>query len=466
MKLPSFRQSTGSASIFVLLFGITGSIIIGSIVMLASTQYQAMVRNTAHEQALGIAEAGIHYYRWHLSHSPGDLTDGTGEPGPYVHEYTDPSGDVIGSYSLEIESPTVGSTMLVIRSTGWTNDYPGVKRTIESRVGVASLARYAFLHNSSVLFGSGVTIHGPVMSNGGIRQDGINDSLIQSALSTYICGYETGCSPPEEKPGVWGEGGPSSLWLFPTTPVDFDSVVIDFTTMKADAETIGVYYGPSSKLGYHVTFLENGTADVYEVTSAWHTRGLGPDGECTNIYETIKDEELLGNYSLEDKHIMFFEDAVWVDGVVDGRVTVVAARFPIDTYSIDMWINDSITYAQKDGSDVLGLISQRNIFFVRDLPDNFELDAALMAKNGAVFRHGFHIPSCGNNGNAIRTNFTLYGSIISGEPSAWNWGVPPGSGFETRTLTHDNHLYFSPPPYFPVEQSSTYEFVTWEEIDN
>jgi hypothetical protein len=457
-------MNKGSASIFVMIFGVAGSVFLGGVVMLTSLQHQAMVRNTAYEQALGIAEAGIHYYRWHLAHAPGDLTDGTGEPGPYVHEYRDPEGSVVGEYSLEIEAPNPGSSIVHVKSTGWTTHHPGVKRAIEVQMGVRSLARYAFLHNSSVFFGAGVEVHGPVMSNGGIRQDGINDALVQSALTTYTCGYETGCDTPEEKPGVWGSGGPTSLWTFPVPAIDFDSISIDFNLMKSDAQAAGTYYGPSGNLGYHVVFREEGTADVYRVTQAGSHRGMGADGRCTNIPQVIRREVFLANHSLENNHILFFEDTVWVDGIVDGRVTVAAAKFPIDAYAMDMWINGTTRYKERDGSSQLGLISQRNIFFIRDLPDDFELDAALMAKNGAVFRHGFHVPGCGDNGNSIRTEFTLYGSIVSGEPSAWNWGTPPGSGFVTRGLTHDSHLIYNPPPYFPSEGTGLYEVITWSEV--
>jgi hypothetical protein len=73
------------------------------------------------------------------------------------------------------------------------------------------MARYAFLHNSSVFFGSGVSVHGTVMSNAGIRQDGTNDSVMQSALESYMCGSETGCNPPDIKAGIWGRGGLTGL---------------------------------------------------------------------------------------------------------------------------------------------------------------------------------------------------------------------------------------------------------------
>jgi hypothetical protein len=462
-KTEGYLYIRGSASLFVMLFGVIGSLLIGGMALYVSMNYQSMVRTNAHEQALGIAEAGIYYYRWHLTHSPLDFTDDTGLPGPYIHEYKDPQGDVLGWYSLEIDPPPNGSTLVTISSTGWTKQYPEIRRTIEVKLGIPSLARYAFLHNSNIFFGSGIMVHGPVLSNGGIRQDGINDSLVQSSLLSYICGTETGCNPSQEKPGVWGYGGPSSLWTYPVTLVDFDSVSLAFPKMRTDAQTGGSYYGPSAYWGYHLVFQDDGTVDVYEVTQTNYYRAYGLDGRCTNLYQVIRRQNFLATHTLEDTDILFLEDTVWVDGIVNGKTTVVAARFPIETNSIDMWINGTIRYLNKDGTSQLGLISQRNIYFVRNLPNNFEINGALLAKNGSVFRHGYHISSCGNNTNRVLSSLTIYGSIISAQTSGWNWGTPPQSGFAQRFITHDNHLIFNPPPYFPYEQSGQYEFISWNE---
>ena len=59
-------------------------------------------------EARSIAMAGITYYKWVLQNDPGDYWDGNPPetPGPYVHEYKDKLGDVIGSYSLEITPPS------------------------------------------------------------------------------------------------------------------------------------------------------------------------------------------------------------------------------------------------------------------------------------------------------------------------------------------------------------------------
>src|SRR3989344_1826645 len=67
------------------------------------------VRQTS---ALDIAEAGVNYYLWHLVHDPDDYCDGnscTGSPpyGPYVHNFTDNTGKVIGTYTLWIAPPEI-----------------------------------------------------------------------------------------------------------------------------------------------------------------------------------------------------------------------------------------------------------------------------------------------------------------------------------------------------------------------
>src|SRR3989344_9461864 len=73
------------------------------------------------EQALQIAEAGINYYQWHLAHYPNDYQDGSLQPGPFVHDYTDfDTQEIIGYFSLVITPPVAGSTIVTIQSTAWT----------------------------------------------------------------------------------------------------------------------------------------------------------------------------------------------------------------------------------------------------------------------------------------------------------------------------------------------------------
>lgn len=448
-----------------MLIGVVSAIVLGGLVSLITTMYISVGRSNAYEQALGIAEAGIHYYRWHLSHSPNDYYDGTGESGLYTHDYRDPQGYLLGKYTLEIVPPDPGSSIIIIRSTGSTVSYPNLKRTVEVKFGIPSLAEYAFLHNSNVWFGSGLTVHGRVMSNGGIRQDGINDSVLQSAKSSYVCGQETGCSPNQEKPGIWGYGGPSSLWEYPVPSVDFNAISTDFNKMKNDAQLYGVYRGPSSRQGYHVVFNSNGTASVYEVSSTSYYRGYDVDEGCRNLYQRITGETLLGTYNLNQKHIFFFEDTVWVEGVVNGKATVVAARFPIDTNNEDIWIKNNLTYLSKNGENQLGVIAQRNIYFSKNVADPFEINGALLAQKGKIIRHNYNYSACATYSDAVKNRLIIYGSIISNQKSYWNWGTQPLSGFRERDVTYDNHLYLIPPPYFPVS-GDYYEYISWAEVKN
>src|SRR3989339_752005 len=92
---------------------------------------QILRSSITREQAFQIAEAGINYYQWHLAHYPDDYQDGTGQPGPYVHDYVDfDTQQKIGEFSLAVTPPPTGSTIVTIQSTGWTSEQPNLKRII------------------------------------------------------------------------------------------------------------------------------------------------------------------------------------------------------------------------------------------------------------------------------------------------------------------------------------------------
>ncbi len=455
------KISEGSISILVLLFGFIASIVVGSLAVIASVQYNNSIRLDVYERALNIAQSGVEYYRWHLAHDPVDFTDGTGGPGPYIHQLRDPYGNTEGTFSLMITPPASGSSIVTIESTGWLNSHPDIKRKIVARYGIPSLARFSFLHNANVWFGSGITVQGKVMSNGGIRMDGTNLSTVTSAKATYTCGSETGCSPPQQRNGIWGNGGPSNLWQFPVPAIDFASLNVDFNTMRSNAQSRGLYLAPSNALGYQIIFQSNGTYIVRRVTSANNQRGYSVENGCENLTQQITNETTIGTYTIAERPLIFAEDHVWVEGIVNGKVTVVAARFPLNVNFMNIWIRNSITYISKDGYSNLGLFAQNNIYFAKDVPNNFEINAALLASSGRIIRHNYRYSGCSNFSNAVRNSLTIYGAVISNQKSYWNFGTGPTSGFITRSITYDSNLYFDPPPYFPAQ--GAYEFISWTE---
>ena len=106
-------------------------IVVYGLIFLLSLQLDFSNRRTSSQKALQIAEAGIEYYRWHLINDPDDYEDGTGGPGPYVHEYTDSNGVRVGTYSLDITPPSDSTSIVTIRSTGISDSHPEINKTIK-----------------------------------------------------------------------------------------------------------------------------------------------------------------------------------------------------------------------------------------------------------------------------------------------------------------------------------------------
>lgn len=444
-------------------------IIIYGLLFILGLQFDYSHRQVAADKALNIAEAGINYYRWHLSTDPNDFQDGTGVSETYEHDFTDPQGGVIGKFELTIDPPTDSDPIVTITSVGSTIQYPKVKRTVEAKFGRVSLTRFAFLHNSNIWFGNNVTVNGPVFSNGGIRQDGTNTSTVESSKVTYTCGIESACNPPEEKPGVWGNGEIDELWSSGVPRIDFDSILVNFITMKSSAQSSGLYLPPSGDQGYHLVFADDGTVDIYEVTGVNTIKGWSLEYGCVNLNEEIASQTGVGSYSLVDNELIFVEDNVWVEGVVNGKTTVVSAVFPLGSFNPTIWIPNNLTYLDKDGTDKLGLVSEKDITFGRDVPEYFKVNGALLAQNGRIIRHHYGYFGCKSTGNdKIKKEFEFYGSLISNQRAYWNFSSSgahtPAAGFQDTILNYDATLLNDPPPYFP--STGEYEFISWSEVKN
>jgi hypothetical protein len=466
--LPSFhkKQINQVGSVLILVVVFTGIFLVIITGLLGVVYYQQKLNNQyiAKVQALHIAEAGINYYRWHLAHDPNDFTDNTGGAGPYIHAYNDPTTDLVGTFSLEIDQPPIGSTIVTIRSTGWINKYPQLKKTIEVKYGKPSLAHFSYLTNTDIWLGESESVSGQMHANGGIRMDGTNDSLVTSAKTTYICTPDHGCSN-EEKPGVWGAGPNSDLWSFPEPEIDFVTITMDLSNLKTQAQADGNYYA-ASNYGYLVRFQNNGTYDLYTITSLYDSlRQIDDDDFSGYEYkaEEIKNMTFLANHPLPNNGIIFIEDDVWVEGTVNGKVTLVSATFP-DTLSTNtsIFINNNVRYVARDGNNALGLIAQKNIQVPRHAPTNLYIDGVMLAQKGRVYRAYYYYSS----DRLIKNYIEVYGGIITNKIWTWTWvsGSTTVDGYNQTKSIYDTKLTFSPPPYFPT--SGDYTFITWEEQPN
>lgn len=447
-------DSRGQALLYALILGFIGfTLVTGSVVSYSIAENRASNHKQNREQAFQIAEAGIAYYRWHLAHNKTDYQDGTGEEGTYEHEYEDKDGNVIGHYSLNITPPANGSTVVTIESTGWLDSQPQSRRTIRVRVGFPSLTDYAFLTNTDVWIGDTEATHGKFHANGGIRFDGTGDAPITSAVPSYTCKSHHGCGSGQVKNGIWGDGGPQTYWSYPLPAKDFTVVTVKLAGIKEQAQENGLYLSSSGKQGWRLEFRNDATVRASKVSATDCERGkdIGDNNYhwyCLDLKTTDEYE----SYPMPTNGYIFVEDTVWVDGTVNGRAVVGAKE------DKPIIINGNILYLAKDGNHVLGLISEQDILIPHNSPDDLEIDAAILAQNGAAKRYYFP--------GDIKDSLLIYGSVITNGTWTWSWVSGGGSvvsGYRNTNSTYDANLTYGPPPGFPV--GSEYNLISWEIVN-
>jgi hypothetical protein len=358
------------------------------------------------ELAFEIAESGNEYYRWHLAHAPTDYRDGTSGSGPYVHQFFDKTGDLIGSFSLKITPPLIGSTVVTVDSTGKVISGYNGSRTIETKLAKPSMAKYSVVANDDMRFGDGTVVYGPISSNKGIQFDGIAHNLVTSAVSTFS---DTDSDINATEWGVFTHSGSddplpptpvpdrSDVFItgrqFPVPAVDFTGLTADLAQMKTDAIAHGFYRAGSGSLGYNIVLKTNGTFDLYQVTALKPS----PSSHCTSAgsYQTgwgtwsVNSQTLLGNYALPSNGLIFLEDNAFVEGQIkNARLTIAAATFPSDpTTWKSITVNNNLLYTYYDGRDVISLVAQNNVNVGLYSQNVLEIDAALVAENGRVGRY-------------------------------------------------------------------------------
>jgi type II secretory pathway pseudopilin PulG len=485
MKKVNFKKNKGMLIIETLVFG---SIVICIVTALASwtaVSIKAGRSTLNREQAFQAAEAGIEYYRWHLAHSPQDYQDGTGASGPYIHNLKDKDGNTVGQFSLDITSPSVGSTLVQINSTGTSQVDTNVKRKILSRVAKPSIAKYAFAGNDAMRFGEGTEVFGPLHSNGGIRFDGIAHNVVTSGSTTYNDADHTGNNeigvhthvnvPPQT--GINDtyrslESNPNSIptrtdvfeagRLISQPTIDFSGFTTDFATLKSKAVANGFYRDAagSGYVGYHVVLKTNNTFDLYKINS-WSS--LGNCSSSTYSW-SVGSETIQGNYSFPANGIIFIQDHVVVNGQIDSaRLTITAATLPVpsDTTKFkNIIINNDLSYTHYDGTDSIGLIGQGGVMVGMKSEDDLKIDGALIAQNNTVGRFYYSGNNCTYKNRLV---ISLYGMIAS--HARYGFAYTDGKGYDIRNISYDSNMLYAPPPDFPLT-SDQYQILSWEEVKN
>lgn len=545
MKIFFLSREKGQIIIMALILPVVFISVLVALISWASSVTKMAIITQNKNSAIQIAEAGANYYRWHLAHSPQDYQDGTGVPGPYARDYKDRDGNVIGRFILDITPPPIGSTVVKVKSTGYSLNHPEIRRSVLVTEGKPSIAKYAWAIGGDVVFGDTSEIFGPIHANGGIWFNGIAHNLASSAQECYnnpdsdpnpLLGCQrTSNGIWDEEPGVWSStdaraassinggavtsvniiNGGSTYISAPTVSffasngsgaagtavvsggrvtgvniisggsgytaapivlftggnstsrflggkkigvpaLDFPGITTQLSDIQADAISGGFYRGPTApSQGYHIVLKIDDTFNLYKVTS------LMPQGSCTNLTWSVQAETFLGNYPFPANGLIFLEDNVWVDGQIDtGRLTIASARFSANPSSIT--INNDIAYTHTDGSEVLGLIAEKDINIGLYSEDDLRIDGALIAKNGRFGRFNYSSSGCG--ANRFRTFLTTNGMVASFLRSGVYY-PSSGNGYQNRQYNYDGNILYAPPPSFPLT-ADHYEIISWQEVKN
>ncbi|OGH85876.1 MAG: hypothetical protein A2493_02410 [Candidatus Magasanikbacteria bacterium RIFOXYC12_FULL_33_11] len=433
------ENKRGSAFLFVMIFGFIGfmTITIG-MTSYAIFESKASKQTYRKDLAFHVAEAGIDYYRWHLMSSPEDYYDGQGSSaiGPYVHDYYDKDGNIVGTFSIEIDVPPQGTYVVAVRSTGWSLENPNSKRTIEAYFGYESFSDSSFVVNADMRFSSTSFVHGKTFANGCIEFNGTSDSWVDSAKGENQCSYGND--------GVYGTGGPTEFWRYGLPVRSFAGIGDNFDMLKDMANSPeGINLGSSRR--WHIVFLDNGTFDLYRVNNYSSTK-----------YD-ITSETFQSNQSLPENGVIYSTRSIWVEGVVKGRVSVVADN------GAAILIPGNLIYSEKHADDILGLLSDTNIIIPYDVPNDMEIDGALLAKSGNISRPYF---SYSSGSKYIRDSLSVFGSQIEYSSGGLKWVNSYGtiiSGFVDTIYTYDGNLLYKPPIGIPVIPE--YKLISWHELN-
>lgn len=465
------HRSCGYIVVSVVVFGTVFLTILGGLVGFVFLQTKSQVKKETRERALQIAEAGLDYYKWRLAHFPNDLTNGTGVPGPYQVPYSDPEGGVIGTFELSIASESFcGQTSTVsITSTGWTEEDPTLRRTVYARYARPSIASYAYIINSNVWAGSDRQIHGSYHSNGGVRMDGTNDSLVTSAVSTWSCTSSFGCSPSATKNGVFGAGSGSALWQYPLPQIDFAGIITDLAQIKTLAQSQGLYINETSnsdQRGIQLRFNGDGTVTKWNVrrTSSHQSQHIDGGSTWYDDYDVITQTQSQATYTIPPTcPVIFVEGKTWIDGVVNQKVLVGVDEIASPSARADVILNGNITYADYTGADGLAVIADRSVLIPFNSPNDLTINGIFVAQGGYFGRN--YYPSSEGTGY-LRNSLTVSGTIVSNgrEGTKWTSGSTVVSGYQSRTNTYDADLVVSPPPMTP-SISDEFTFLEWEEVE-
>mgnify|MGYP000906981261 CR=1 FL=1 len=473
-------------------------IIVAAIFSSNSNKTINVTRSGRADEALQIAEAGINAYIYQLSqdiefykntegiHIAGSNSeelglvpsgfDINGLPKVYKETaYKDNNNNTVGYYQIRIVQPSYNKYLEVI-STGWTIDYPDIKRTISAKLKNNTFCDYLFFtSNMYTDFYTGITMKGPVFSNNNIhiKSDTSGDPKFESDI--IAAGYITTVGNP-------GFGGKK----FEYQPKK-NFPAYNKEKIAKMAENDGLYFE-----GRTCILLDN---DYLRMRN----ENTGDFGDMYYIHKRIS----------KPCTIFVKDGPVFISGTFDGRLTVystediyITAKDPTNMYSYmsngvlqayytpyaarqtngilykNLSLNDlqTGTPAVSDATAMLGLISEKNIkIATTSWPDMTEgikkYDPSLVITNeiyvcGVLMTaKNIEVEDCSPY-DFPADSIYLYGSQACGKFILQNDEEDEREGFSRIMNSYDYRLRYDYPPNFISDMDSDWVIKEWKEVPN
>ncbi len=470
-SLETSKMNKGNIVTLVLVFGLVFMILFVSIMGFVLYQLRASVKRVAWEESLHVAESGVDYYKWCLNN---------GVEGDCLREksYYDVQGNLMGQFTLTVNTNTSCGDVVgrEIISSGSTDDFPETSRKVKVSYGRTSVAKFAYLLNDSVWAGEDREIKGFYHSNGGIRMDGENKSLVTSHRDEWVCTSSFGCdSCPQDCrldgsdcicPGVFTTTGNAhqDLFEYPVPSFDFEGITVDLAQMKEKAQSSGIYLPPVEDIdpegeGYYLVLKNNSAVEVRIITDLSYVWGYNNEEGWHKDYFIISDQYLYNTFSIDSScSLVFVEDNLWIEGEVEGKVTVASADLLDPNRDTSVVLPGDIEYYSQGEEDGFALMAEEDILISPSSPDNMELKGVYIAQKGHFGRNHY-------SGN-IKDKLEIVGSVVSNGRVGTQWvsGSITVSGYRERENYIDTALIYDPPPFVPNVEVE-FGIIRWEELE-
>lgn len=354
----------------------------------------------------------------------------------------------VGSYSVTIADLGLFGSMrrYQITSVGTAG---GISQTLINIVQVDNYARYIWFTdgenygNSNVWFWDQDRLNGPTHTNGQLNIAGHNpgpvfDGEVRS-VSDLINFYNNGnnilsgntTNPPYDTPAF-------------NAGVTLGANAINMprqATYLRNASTSG-----GLRLNGNSTVVLNSGGSMNVTNSGYYYANCG--GSCGSCC-TLTNRPLPANGAL-----FVANGRLTISGTLNGRLTA-GASDDIIVANNTVYANDPRT--NPASTDVLGLISERDVVISSSAPYNLEIDASIMALNTSFMLDNWWWGS-------PKGTLTVFGGIIQdqrGPVGTFNGTTGVKLTGYSKNYTYDGRLLNSPPPFFPT--TGDYVTLVWQE---